>query len=199
MTKSEQVSEFRRRRKANLIKVMGCKCAICGYDKFVGALEFHHINPEDKAYGIATNGTCHNIEKDLSEIKKCLLLCANCHREIHGGIILDDLWQYQNYDETFAQSLIDELKATIYYCKECGKEITRKATLCSECAHKQTRKCERPSREELKELIREKPFVQIGTQFGVSDNAIRKWCDGYGLPRKKTEIDKYSYEEWKNI
>ena len=55
------------------------------------------------------------------------------------------------------------------------------------------------TREELKQLIRKKPFVQIGLQFKVSDNAIRKWCDKFNLPRKATEIKKYTDEEWENI
>ena len=58
---------------------------------------------------------------------------------------------------------------------------------------------ERPSREELKILIREKPFTQIGEMYGVSDNAIRKWCDAEGLPRKKTDINKMTDEEWEKI
>ena len=54
--------------------------------------------------------------------------------------------------------------------------------------------------DELKELIRNKSFVSIGKYFGVSDNAIRKWCDSYSLPRKSTEIRKISDEDWgKNI
>ena len=59
-----------------------------------------------------------------------------------------------------------------------------------------SRTVERPSREELKKLIREKPFLQIGKMFNVSDNAIRKWCDRMDLPRKKTDINAYSDEEW---
>jgi hypothetical protein len=55
------------------------------------------------------------------------------------------------------------------------------------------------SREELKQLIRTTPFTQIGKQFNVSDNAIRKWCDKYDLPRKSSEIKKYSNNEWENI
>lgn len=55
------------------------------------------------------------------------------------------------------------------------------------------------TREELKELIRTKPFTQIGKQFNVSDNAIRRWCDKFNLPRKSTEIKKITDEEWKNI
>ena len=55
------------------------------------------------------------------------------------------------------------------------------------------------SRKDLKQLIYIKPFVQIGKQFGVTDNTIRKWCDKYGLPRKTSEIKKYSPEEWELI
>ena len=85
------------------------------------------------------------------------------------------------------------------YCPICKKEISQKATLCTECHCKQTRKVERPCREELKNLIRTMPFTKIGKIYNVTDNAIRKWCDSYNLPRKATEIKKYSDEEWKNI
>lgn len=61
------------------------------------------------------------------------------------------------------------------------------------------RQVERCSREELKALIRTTSFVQIGNNFGVSDNAIRKWCDYYKLPRRKKDIKVYSNEEWENI
>lgn len=55
------------------------------------------------------------------------------------------------------------------------------------------------SRKELKELIRNYPFTKIGNNFGVTDNAIRKWCDKYFLPRTKRDIKKYSDEEWELI
>ena len=64
---SNATSNYRRRRKENLIKVCGAKCNICGYDKVQGALEFHHIQPDKKEYGIAENGTCHDLEADLAE------------------------------------------------------------------------------------------------------------------------------------
>ena len=61
------------------------------------------------------------------------------------------------------------------------------------------RKVERPTREELKVLIRNVPFLQIGQKYQVSDNAVRKWCDYYNLPRKKSDIRKYTDEEWEKI
>ena len=84
-------------------------------------------------------------------------------------------------------------------CKLCGIEITTNSDYCVDCAKKNMRKTERPSREELKQLIREKTFVSIGESFNVSDNAIRKWCAAYNLPTKKTEIKSFSDEEWKQI
>lgn len=55
------------------------------------------------------------------------------------------------------------------------------------------------SREELKKLIRTTSFTQIGKQYGVSDNAIRKWCDKYNLPRKVSDIKKISDKDWELI
>lgn len=87
----------------------------------------------------------------------------------------------------------------INYCVDCGKEINIKATRCDACAKKLRRVSERPTKEELKILIRKMSFTNIGKQFGVSDNSIRKWCESYGLPKTKTAIKSYSDEEWKLI
>ena len=85
------------------------------------------------------------------------------------------------------------------YCKICGKPITRQAVYCEKCVII-TKTKEKPiSREELKQLIRIIPFTKIGEQFNVSDNAIRKWCEKYNLPKRKKDIEKYSDEEWENI
>lgn len=85
------------------------------------------------------------------------------------------------------------------YCIDCGKEIHHNAKRCIECEHKKQRKIEWPQRDELKEMIRSKSFSAIGRLYNVSDNAIRKWCKNYNLPFKKSEIKKYSDEEWVEI
>lgn len=84
-------------------------------------------------------------------------------------------------------------------CPICGKLKDRKAKLCLECSQLMQRTVCRPSRNELKQLIRTKSFTDIGEQYGVSDNAIRKWCDYEGLPRKKSDIKKYSDKEWNQL
>lgn len=85
-------------------------------------------------------------------------------------------------------------------CKNCGVSITKrtKNSLCTDCFNLQRRITVRPNREELKYLIRNFPFTQIAKKFEVSDNAIRKWCDSYQLPKYSRQIKKISKEDWGN-
>ena len=199
MSNSQTVIDFIRRRKSNLIKVFGCKCCICGFDKWQSALEFHHVNPEEKEFGITTDHVTKSLEAQLTELKKCILVCANCHRGIHANeLTVPSNWR-DFYNEEIANQLREEIKGKKYYCKICGKEKSRTGVLCAECAAKEQRIVKRPSREELKSLIRNTSFVKIGLQFNVSDNAVRKWCIAEKLPSKKSEINKYSNEEWATI
>lgn len=89
----------------------------------------------------------------------------------------------------------------IYYCPDCGKQVSVEGVRCPECAHKRMRKIERPSRDELKQRIRIESFLAIARSYNneISDNAIRKWCDTYNLPRTKKEINSYTDEEWNLI
>lgn len=85
------------------------------------------------------------------------------------------------------------------YCVDCGIRITSGAIRCRSCYNKYQRVVERPSREELKQLIRTTPFTIIGKQYDVSDNAVRKWCKIYNLPFKSSEIKKIDDSEWMKI
>ena len=198
----ENVKNFRQRLKTRLLYVAGDKCAICGYDKCQSALEFHHLDPNEKEFGLGNN-TNIATEKALEEIKKCILICANCHREVHAGFIDNDQLS-SSYSQERADEILIELNdvktKTLHYCKDCGKLLSEpRAERCPDCAHKARRICERPSREELKKLIRTIPFTQIGQQFGVTDNAIKKWCKAENLPARKQDINSYSDQEWENI
>ena len=199
MSNSQVVIDFVKRRKNNLIKVFGNKCCICGFDKWQSALEFHHVNPEEKEFGLTVNTTTKSLEKQLTEARKCILVCANCHRGIHSNNVeVPTNWK-DFYDEEVATQLLKDLEKKKYFCKVCGKEKSHTGVLCPECAAKAQRQVERPTREELKNLIRTMPLVQVGLMFNVSDNAIRKWCIAEGLPAKKSDINTYTDEEWKNI
>lgn len=83
--KAEITSKFRRKRKKDLVEYKGGKCEICGYNKSIWALNFHHINPEEKEYQLSS-GNCKSLEKDKQELDKCILVCHNCHAELHENL-----------------------------------------------------------------------------------------------------------------
>lgn len=83
----------KRLNKQMLINSFGGKCQICGYDKCLSALDFHHRDPKQKEYNISKIAGKKVLEfYDLQELAKCILLCANCHREVHSGMH-DDILQ----------------------------------------------------------------------------------------------------------
>lgn len=202
-SQGEIVSEHMRKRKETLIRVMGGKCALCGYNKCNSALEFHHINPSEKNYQLSS-GSTRSLNRDFVEARKCILLCSNCHREVHNGLY-DSSMLKSSFIEELAEierRKNDERKTIkIYYCKECGSRLGGKTKnmLCPSCFHKTKRKCVHPNRDELKSLIRKDSFTKIGNMFGVNVNSVKKWCDNYSLPRTKREINKISDDDWEKI
>lgn len=149
-------------------------CSICGQKPIWNGkaltLVLDHIN------GVNNDDRLENLR----------WVCPNCNQQL---------------ETTGSRNPNRKIFAKKYYCIDCGKEIS-KGQRCRECQAKSRIIPEDKmpvSREELKSLIRTKTFVDIGKQFGVSDNAIRKWCDKFNLPRKKIEITKYSEEDWSKI
>jgi hypothetical protein len=88
----EAVQRRREKLKLLAIEYKGGECEICGYKRCVSALEFHHLDPNEKEFGVGEKGYTRSIETIKKELDKCILVCSNCHREIHEGLIdLDDI------------------------------------------------------------------------------------------------------------
>jgi transposase len=81
----EGVTRWRRRAKLRLVEEAGGRCLLCGYDEFPGALQFHHLDPSTKAFGLAMRGLTRSIKELRREAAKCVLLCANCHAKVEWG------------------------------------------------------------------------------------------------------------------
>tara|TARA_Y100000310_G_scaffold344334_1_gene456507 strand:- start:527 stop:934 length:408 start_codon:yes stop_codon:yes gene_type:complete len=70
-----------------LVEENGGKCCLCGYDKYTQVLDFHHLEPDKKEFELGVRDCCRSIKKIRDEAKKCVLLCANCHREVGNGFV----------------------------------------------------------------------------------------------------------------
>jgi len=84
--RSERVVARRRRLKEILVAEAGGTCLICGYERCIGALEFHHLDPAQKRFGLGMCGLTRSLDVLRQEAQKCVLLCSNCHVEVEAGV-----------------------------------------------------------------------------------------------------------------
>lgn len=85
--RSEAVMRRRRLVKETLVAEAGGCCQLCGYDRYLGALEFHHVDPASKEFSLSYEGVTRSLDRARAEARKCVLLCATCHAEVEGGIV----------------------------------------------------------------------------------------------------------------
>lgn len=139
-----------------------------------------------------------DVQGELSH--KDLAKQYNVHKDTIRDINVGRSWYDPTLNYPLHYSKFDSKKPNkiLYYCKDCGIQISSKAIRCSKCeAQRRSYENKLPvSRIDLKKLIRTVPFTQIGIMFNVSDNTIRKWCKKYDLPDKVKEIKTYSDNEW---
>jgi len=85
--RAANVTEWRRRTKRRLVAEAGGRCKLCGYDRCLAALHFHHLDPAAKEFALSRRGVTRSIERLRREAAKCVLLCSNCHAEVEAGIV----------------------------------------------------------------------------------------------------------------
>ena len=169
-----------------------------------------YYNSYNNGYNNTTGGNQQEASKKFDEnfiltIKTLLLTTKMTYEEISQkfkislGRISEINTGKVGYDPQLNYPLRD--KKHHYYCKICQKEISSEAKtgMCISCFNKGRREIKRPSREELKRMIRTQTFVDIGKSFSVADNTIKKWCKNYNLPYKKSMINQITDLEWINI
>lgn len=175
---SEAVLSWRKRTKMKLIDAMGGKCQCCGYDKYRGALEFHHLDPDGKDQTIANMIVRPKALKNiLNEIKKCILVCANCHREIHGGL--------RSIPEKF--SIFDEgvfLKSPkTNACPQCGVQKSIYNKHCSlTCAGKSSQRVNWSDIDIIAMFIANNcSYQKVADTLGISYSAVKKHVKKHGF------------------
>jgi endogenous inhibitor of DNA gyrase (YacG/DUF329 family) len=209
---SWHVIKAQQRKKEFAIRAFGGKCQMCGYSRCHAALEFHHPDEDKKEYSPSYIIGRWSWERAKPELEKCVLLCSNCHREVH----------YIGEDNTNLY-VLRRKPFMVVVCEQCGTEFDTKnyeQKYCSKsCQHLASRKIRRqplhpktselkldtkisepkpltfgdsirPGKSELEKLLKENiSFVRLGKMFGVSDNAVRKWAKRYGieLPKRKQQ------------
>lgn len=172
---SEAVIRTQQRNKLRAVEYLGGKCSICNYNKCLAALDFHHLDPLIKESSPTHAIHCWSWERAKIELDKCILVCSNCHREIHHG--MHEIKSLQKYFRLEICKI----------CPVCNEEFITKneeQILCSpRCSQIYRQKLNRPTKDELFELVWLKPTTHIAKQYGVSGKAIEKWCKNYGIEK----------------
>lgn len=198
------------RLKEKLVEYKGGKCEICGYDKCITALDFHHLNPNEKDFSLGS-GSAIAFEKAKKEVDKCILVCSNCHREIHHNQILEQYKEendkmidvyteiLNNREEYGNIPIKDSYKFLAYTSikEDIENGMSREDIFKKYCINNRTfnkflkennisfnkRKIigDKPTKDELIGLLKTTSKSQIGKMYGVSCSAVIKWCRKYGL------------------
>lgn len=180
---ADRVKKWRRVTKQRMIESLGGKCGVCGYDRCQEALECHHLDPTQKEFSFGQSRA--NIKAWSSlvpELRKCVLLCANCHREIHAGMIDEAILQnLPRFNEQYLDYKRHPDKA-LDACPICGKLKPLQRITCSkECAGKKPKKVDW-NQVNLTELISTFPsYEKMGESLGVTGAAVKRQLRKVGL------------------
>ncbi len=198
------------RLKEKLVEYKGGKCERCGYNKCITALEFHHLDPNEKEFGVG-NFEVLSFDKCKKEVDKCILVCSNCHREIHYEEYLKKQQEEEKEEiKVFTEILNNRDKYDIKHINKSykflkytdilndiknnvsRKDIFKKYHINNRTFNKfleengityskSTKIYNKPTKEELLKLLENNSKASISRMFGVTWQAVNKWCKKYGI------------------
>ncbi len=157
-------------RKKKAVEILGGKCARCGYNRNLSALDFHHLEPEKKEFNW-NRASKQPWPIVIKELEKCICLCKNCHAEIHNPSL--------NYDEVSSDAaniqLVQPKMLSSGKCPVCNADVYGTIYCSRKCMGLSQRKTVRPTKKLLKKLLLTTSYRALGRMYGVCDNTIRKW------------------------
>lgn len=168
---SNRVKTWRHRSKEKMVLAMGGKCQCCGYDKCHQALAFHHIDPSIKGMAFGSiRANPKRWDSVVEELKKCILVCHNCHSEIHAGI-RELPNQYAVFNEKY--TLFQKIQE-YDLCPVCkGKKPITNRFCSPTCATTNRRKVDWDNIN-LIDLMNKHGISELEIMLGVSNAAIYK-------------------------
>ena len=171
MSHSERIKKWRIRTKEKIIKAMGGCCQCCGYNKCNSVLVLHHLDPDKKDFALGSvRSNPKSWYKIVEELRKCILVCHNCHSEIHS-----DMRQIPEIFSSFNEEYAEWKKIAEYdSCPQCKGQKPKHQKFCShKCAQKNSRKVDWDNID-LLDLLSRYRISELEDMLGVSNTAIYK-------------------------
>lgn len=191
MSKSrEAVKRWRNKTKGRMIQAMGGSCVCCGYNRCPDAMEFHHIDPAHKDFAFGSlRANPSAWPKVVEELRKCVLLCSRCHREIHAGMIeLPN--DHAIFDESYAEYQLSDFHQ-MTACPVCGGTKPSTQRTCSlSCGAKMKGLDMRWEQIDLIELLKTKTLTEVAETLDTSLQSI------YKRLRKMGHQTTAPYDKW---
>lgn len=181
MNSSENVKRWRKNFKQKVVKAMGGRCCVCGYNRYIGNLTLHHIDPSQKERSISDFlSRPRKWEIVVDELKKCTMVCLNCHNELHAGITKLP----ENPPMFDSNSNIDEeMRSEMDVCPVCGKPKSKQLITCSRSCAAKKKMVIAWDKIDLPKLLQTKAIVRIAEELGCSDMAVRKRMKKMGITK----------------
>jgi hypothetical protein len=179
---SDRIKNWRRKTKRRIIDSFGGKCGICGYDKCDDSQDFHHLDPSEKEFSLGSvRASNRNWNSLVLELRKCVMLCCRCHREVHCGItkipqnIARFNEDYANYKDIIFENEKDR-------CPVCGNNKSIYNKFCSsQCSGTKSWKIEWEKIDIISLIKEHRSFTKVGEIIGVNGTAVRKKIQRLGL------------------
>lgn len=176
---SERIKRWRIKSKQRMIEAFGSQCCICGYNKCNQSLAFHHLDPADKDLNIGrVIANPRKWETIVKELRKCVMLCHNCHSEVHAGVTVIPVGA-KRFDENFA-----DLKNGTGFIDECpvchGPKSTARKVCSRSCSAAFGDRIEWTYEKLDKVASGEQTMNQFGGDYGVTGASVTKALKKFG-------------------
>jgi ribosomal protein L37AE/L43A len=168
--------------KRRAVEYKGGCCQVCGYSRFLGALEFHHTDPSQKDWTVARNHRAWEVLK--VELDKCILLCSNCHREEHGKITQE---KHAGLEQKVREIIpVRQANPKVpHVCKTCKRTFLARPQIGQTFCSKKCRETVAwPSADILRDMVQTLKPSQIASKFGCHPRTVREKLHKLGISWK---------------